>query len=93
MLHLRLEAGGKSLDLVVARLEISYGVLAVSIRPNDPGASKLWLNDSQTRLRHDRAGSIVDYPSDGSLRRLRQEIALDQNEKYKNNEAGEKAQR
>jgi hypothetical protein len=85
MLRFGLEAGGRCLDLVIAGLEIIYEVLAVSICPNDPAASKLWLNDSQTRVRHDRAGSIVNYPSDGSLRSLRQEIVLDQNEKYKNN--------
>jgi hypothetical protein len=91
MLHFRPEARGKSLDLVIAGLEISYVVLAESIRPNDPAASKLWLSNSQTHLRHDRAGCIVNYPSDGSPRSLRREIVLD--EQYKNNEAREKAQR
>jgi hypothetical protein len=80
MLHFRLEARGKSLNLVIAGLEISYEVLAVSIRPNGPAASKLWLNDSQTHVRHDRAGSIPDHSLDGSLWSLREESVLEQEE-------------
>jgi hypothetical protein len=80
VLHLRIEARGKSLDLVIAGLEISYVVLAVSVSPNDPAASKLRLADSNAGFRHDRAGNIVHYSSDGSIWSLRQESLLDQNE-------------
>ena len=90
MLHFRVEASGRSLDLVIAGSEITDEVLAVSICPNDPAASKVWLTDSQCHLSHDGAGSIVNNPSDSSVRSLRQKIVLGQNEKYKNNDAGEK---
>ena len=59
--HLRIEARGKSLDLVIAGLEISYVVLAVNIRLHDPPVPKLRLPDSESRLRHDSAGNIPDY--------------------------------
>ena len=80
ILHLRTEARSKSLDLVIAGLEIGYVVLAVNIRPHDPPASKLRLPDSESRLRHDSAGIITDHSSDGSLWSLRQESVLEQNE-------------
>ena len=80
VLHIRFEARSNGHDLVIAGLETSYEVLAVSIRPNDPAASKLWLNDSQTHVRHDRAGSIPDYSLDGSLWSLREESVLEQKE-------------
>jgi hypothetical protein len=80
ILHLRIEARGKSLDLVIAGLEISYVVLAVNIRPHDPPVPKLRLPDSESRLRHDSAGNIPDYSSDSSLWSLRQESVLEQNE-------------
>ena len=80
ILHLRIEARSKSLDLVIAGLEIGYVVLAVNIRLHDPPAPKLWLPDSESRLRHDSAGIIPDYSSDGSLWSLRQESVLEQNE-------------
>ena len=85
MLQLRIEARGGSLDLVIAGLEISCVVLAIRIRPHDPDAPKLRLADSDTRFRHDRTGSIVNYSSDGSLWSLRQESGLEQNEQCKNN--------
>ena len=80
ILHLRMEARGKSLDLVIAGLEIGYVVLAVNIRVHDPPVPKLRLPDSQCRLRHDSAGNIPDYSSDGSLWSLSQESVLEQNE-------------
>ena len=80
ILHLRIEARGRSLDLVIAGLEISYVVLAVNIRPRDPPVPKLRLPDSESRLRHDSAGNISDYSSDSSLWSLRQESVLEQNE-------------
>ena len=79
ILHLRMEARGKRLDLVIARLEIGYVVLAVNIRPHDPPAPKLRLPDPHSRLRHDSAGNIPDYSSDSSLWSLRQESVLEQN--------------
>jgi hypothetical protein len=85
MLHFRVEAGGEGLDLVITGLEISYVVLAVIIRPNDAAASKLRLSDSQARFDHERASDIVNYSSNGSLRSLRQETVLDQNEQCKSN--------
>jgi hypothetical protein len=78
--HLRIEARGKNLDLVIAGLEISYVVLAVNIRPRNPPVPELRLPDSESRLRHNRAGNIPDYSSDGSLWSLRQESVLEQNE-------------
>ena len=80
ILHLCIEARGKSLDFVIAGLEISYVVLAVNIRPHDPPVPKPRLPDSQSRLRHDSAGNIPDYSSDSSLWSLRQESVLEQNE-------------
>jgi len=78
--HLRIEARSKSLDLVIAGLEIGYVVLAVNIRPHDPPAPKLRLPDSESGLRHDSAGIIPDYSPDSSLWSLRQESVLEQNE-------------
>jgi hypothetical protein len=85
ILHFRIEARGKSLDLVIAGLEISYVVLAVGIRPYDPPVPKLRLPDSESRVRHDSAGNIPDYSSDSSFWSLRQESVLEQNEQCKNN--------
>ena len=80
ILHFGLETRGKSLDLVIAGLEISYVVLAVNICPHLPLVPKLRLPDSESRLRHDSAGNIPDYSSDSSLWSLRQESALEHNE-------------
>jgi hypothetical protein len=79
ILHLGIEARGRSLDLVIARLEIGYVVLAVNICPHGPPVPKLRLPDSQSRLPHDSAGNIPDYSSDSSLWSLRQERVLEQN--------------
>ena len=78
--HLRIEARSKSLDLVIAGLEIGYVVLPVNIRPHDPPPPKLRLADSEGRFRHDSAGNIPHYSSDSSLWSLRQESFLEQNE-------------
>ena len=79
ILHLRIEAGSKSLDFVIAGIEIGYAVLAASIRSHDPPAYKLRLPDSESRVRHDSAGNIPDYSSDSSLWSLRQESVLEHN--------------
>jgi hypothetical protein len=78
MLHLPSETGCKSLDLILARLEISYVVLAVSVSSNDAAASKLQLADSEIGLRHDRAGNVIHYSVDGSLRSLGEKSTADQ---------------
>jgi hypothetical protein len=80
ILHLSIEARGKSLDLVIAGLEIGYVVLAFNIRSHDPLVPKLRPPDSESRIRHDCAGNIPDYSSDSSLWSLSQESVLDQNE-------------
>src|SRR2546429_5463267 len=80
ILHIPIEARGKSLDLVIAGPEISYVVLAVNIRPYNPPVPQLRLPDSESRLRHDSAGNIPDYSSDSSLWSLRQESVLEQNQ-------------
>ena len=80
ILYLRIEARGKSLDLVFAGIEIRYVVLAVSIRLDDPAASKLRLSNSQARFSYERASNIVNYSTDDSLWSLRQESVLEQNE-------------
>src|SRR4029077_3905434 len=78
MLHFRTETGGESLDLIVARLETSYVVRAVSINPQDPAISKLQLADSEVGFRHDSASNIVNYSVDGSLGNLSEERTPDQ---------------
>jgi hypothetical protein len=80
MLHLRTETWDESLDLVIAGIEIGYVVLAVSIRLDDPAASKLRLSDSQAPFSYERASNIVNYSTDDSPWSLRQESVLEQNE-------------
>jgi hypothetical protein len=74
ILHRRVEARSKGLNLVIAGLEIGYVVLAVNLRPPLPLVPKLRLPDLESRFRHDSAGNIPDYSSDGSLWSLRQEV-------------------
>jgi hypothetical protein len=84
VLRFCLETRRRGLDLVISGLEIGYKVLAVSIAPNNTRTSKLWLKDSQTCVPHNRASSIINDPSDGSMRSLRQETVLSPNENTKN---------